>query len=412
MIHLTAQQISSFLDAELTDASTEIVRLHLASCETCTLAFARAEEQAERLARVLTHDPGAEYFAGFAPQVEREIRTGKVESWTKPTAARAVAATSAAQEPAPPEPKPATEPVAPLPIEHPAEPARAPRRRESDRRPVPTIPWYAAAILVVIAGSVGVMISRPPVVHRPQEEPTLTSKPAALEPSAPEPSPVEPAAPKPAHVEPERVEPAPVASVPAEPPVEPAPVARKTPAAPTPAARKSAASVPARAEMEPELLVPEPMKSLTAVTRVVTVVETTRAAPPAPDRPAVATTSLPRRASAPPAEPDPFATLLSELLDRVRTAQKATAQAGEDPTALNYEAAAVRWEDVVSDLRGHTAQPRARFQLASARFRAWEMHPDAKRAAAAVASLRLYLVFASPGAERDSAKAWLARLSH
>ena len=398
MIHLTPQQISSFLDGELTEASTELVRLHLASCEDCTLAYARAEEQAEQLARVLAHDPGAEYFAGFAATVEQLIHVGKVEPQPKNRSARVVPVepapapapaveSSATERPAPPpaleapiEPSAQEHPPSP-PVAAPAEPVRSVRRRrESDRRPVPAIPWYVAAILVVIAGSVGVMVSRIPPHERPAEEPPPSVEPPAPKVESPEPGLVAPATPEPETGQ--------------------------------PIDQANAETLPATEEAEPERLVPEPMRTLMPVTRVVTVVETTRAAPSASERPAATRPSLVRRTPAPLVEPDPFAALLAELQARVTAARRATAHAYEDPTAAHYESAAAAWESVVADLRGHAAQPRARFQLASARYRAWEMHPDARRAAAAVAALRLHLVYAVPGTERDSSKTRLARLSH
>ena len=433
MIHLTQQQISSYLDGELQEASTELVRMHMASCDECTLTFARAEEQVEQLSRVLTHDPGAEYFEGFVADVDSLIRTGKVAP-RAPARQEApplpVVVTPPVGAPKPALVTPAPAPVTPAPItpapvvappveaapiatapKHTPAPKQmpAPRRRESDKRPVPAVPWYIVVILVVIAGSVGVMVSRAPFgrdAARP--EPAQSPTPPAVE------TPTAAQAPSKEPAEPEteaRTQPAETAiaepATPAPPEASPA-VAVALPARKAPPTRAERPAPPAKTNDDGPRLVPEPMKSLLPVTRVVTVVETTKAASVAPVPGRLPAPKL----AAPPAEPDPFATLLTELHQRVRAAQAATNQAQSDPTAANYETAAARWDTVVSDLRGHAAQPRARFQLAAARFHAWEMHPNAQRSAAAVASLRLYLVFAAPGPERDTAKGWLARLSH
>ena len=42
MIHLTPQQLSSYMDGELNEASTELVRRHMGACEECTLKFAHS----------------------------------------------------------------------------------------------------------------------------------------------------------------------------------------------------------------------------------------------------------------------------------------------------------------------------------------------------------------------------------
>jgi hypothetical protein len=288
---------------------------------------------------------------------------------------------------------------------------------------VPAIPWYAAAILVVIAGSVGVMISRTPLVPalrivappaaspgtegqaapEAPTDPTLASEPEASVP--PLPALVEETGPVAA---PHEEMPAPVTAP------EPSPPAPVTPTAPTKAARAQAASPAPKktAGQEPDRLVPEPMKTFVPVTRVVTVVETLGVAPAAPKRIAPRKPPILKQSSPELIEPDPLTAAAEDLTLRVQVARHATAHADEDPTAANYEAAAEKWEAIVSDLRGQPAQPRARYQLAAARFHAWEVHPNAQRAASAVAALRLCLVFTGPGAERDSAKAWLARLGH
>lgn len=123
MIHLTPQQLSSYMDGELNEASTELVRRHMGACEECTLKFASLEVQEDLLSRALVHDPGDEFFAEFTAAVERQIPTGK-DSGAKP-------ASLAAARPSPPRatPTPAAKPAAQA-----APPAAGPPRPQGRRR--------------------------------------------------------------------------------------------------------------------------------------------------------------------------------------------------------------------------------------------------------------------------------------
>jgi len=73
MIHLTPQQLSSYMDGELNEVSTELVRRHMGACEECTLKFAALEEQEEQLSHALVHEPGDDFFDRFAAEVERQL---------------------------------------------------------------------------------------------------------------------------------------------------------------------------------------------------------------------------------------------------------------------------------------------------------------------------------------------------
>lgn len=62
MIHVTLQQLTAYMDGELTDASTELVRRHLSECPECTGRFARLEEQEDWLVRMLKDEPDDDFF--------------------------------------------------------------------------------------------------------------------------------------------------------------------------------------------------------------------------------------------------------------------------------------------------------------------------------------------------------------
>ncbi|MGE5179566.1 MAG: zf-HC2 domain-containing protein, partial [Bacteroidota bacterium] len=72
MIHLTIHQLSSYIDRELPESSTELVRRHLDSCEECTRRFGDLQEQEAILNQVLVHDPGAAFFVHFPDLVLEE----------------------------------------------------------------------------------------------------------------------------------------------------------------------------------------------------------------------------------------------------------------------------------------------------------------------------------------------------
>ena len=86
MIHLTPQQLSSYMDGELNEASTELVRRHMGACEECTLKFAQLEIQEDLLSKALVHDPGDEFFEQFTEAVGKQIPSTKGSSKPSPRA--------------------------------------------------------------------------------------------------------------------------------------------------------------------------------------------------------------------------------------------------------------------------------------------------------------------------------------
>ncbi len=452
MIHLTPQQLSSYMDGELNEVSTELVRRHMGACEECTLKFAALEVQEEHLSHALVHEPGDEFFERFAAAVERQLpqskEPGSKRGASSPAnraaalreAARSTAGSAgfpaaetkveinppeAMQQPAPEQkpaasrtalPRPAAAELSPAqglgfddetdfdddvvtaarsadapvsarpsttrpsPVERPipsaarryserkaTPPARptqrpAPQRRHQIGRPAPSIPWYAAAILIVIAGAAGVMASRTDPVsawldsHGVRRPVSRRANPASIGSGLP------------------------AASTEQEPPTRPVP--EPSPGEKTPSVQATPsddeASPPNDSESSADdFTEPEPQ----AAERFLT--------PPK----------------------DPFADLPRAALAQVRTAQHSKEAADANPSAARYEAAAAEWERTVPLLRGARQQSLGRLELASSRYRAWENAPNEDRASAAAVAIRTYLSLAPQGAPRVVAKSWLARVS-
>jgi hypothetical protein len=431
MIHLTPQQLSSYMDGELNEVSTELVRRHMGACEECTLKFAALEEQEEQLSAALVHEPGDEFFDRFAAEVERQLPPGKEpvskRGSTSP-AKRAAALREAARDgergtarevampvpfptpeaksdrpsaapPRAPVPKPAAKPVAadepdfdeeaamaahpaarsstswpgasrrppPEAPQRPVERAPSPRparhaarpvpRPPKIRRPTPSIPWYAAMILAVIAGAAGVVVSRTDPVSAWLDTHGLMSFMSNSE--------------NPAAVDPE---PAPGDGAPS------GDEARSRGETPSDDSETSAQD-----DFEPE---PQ------AATWFL--------------RPSPGSSS---RTSETAGGRDPFSGLPPNSLAQVRVAQRSKAAADATPSAARYEAAAAEWERAIPLLRGLGQQSLGRLELASSRYRAWENAPTEDRATAAAVAIRTYLALAPQGAPREVARNWLARVS-
>jgi hypothetical protein len=147
VIHLTLNQISAYIDAELPEASVELVRLHLSSCLECTERFGLIEEQEEALARLLVNDPGEAFFSAFnervlgpapvpAPAPKREVPPPKRD---------AAVPSAEARRPAPD--LPAT--------------ARPSRRTRAPRF------LFPAAALLLVGSAVAVIVTRPDLAGLP-----------------------------------------------------------------------------------------------------------------------------------------------------------------------------------------------------------------------------------------------------
>ena len=482
MIHLTAQQFSSYMDGELNEVSTELVRRHMGLCEECTLKFAALEVQEEHLSQALVHEPGDDFFDRFAAEVERQLAPGKESKrGPSPLASRAAAVREAARKAAAstpfpsdesdlgdrpvvakrptveskpaPSPPPVAKPPAPVPVAaEPPPPALSPtpgdegddaafdddvvlaelsagrpvspevpiprptpvkqpvlepasgrreaaarpseqraaarsseqkasppaarpaarptarpvQRRPQTRRPTPSIPWYAAAILALIAGASGVVVSRTDPVSAWLDSHKLES----LLPGQKSATPVD------------------AGSSGAAPDQEPA--------------NRDAQEQAAGAGSESGRVAPPDDATQHAD-------NSGNSDEDFEPQPQAADWFIPPASTA--VGRDPFADLPPSSLAQVRAAQRSKAAADASPSAARYEAAAAEWERTIPLLRGSRQQSLGRLELASSRYRAWENAPTEARAAMAAVALRTYLTLAPQGAPRDLVKSWLARVS-
>ena len=76
MKHLDTKTLSALHDNALPEAAREAADAHLALCERCRAEFAALADQDELLPPLLEHDPGEDYFVGFAERVRTRIDSG------------------------------------------------------------------------------------------------------------------------------------------------------------------------------------------------------------------------------------------------------------------------------------------------------------------------------------------------
>ena len=287
--------------------------------------------------------------------------------------------------------------------ERPKTPAQPRPARPRVHRPAPSIPWYAALILAAISASAGVMVSRTAPVSAWLDSIASRAKSAPGYQAPGDESPSQTPSQAPSQAPTEEMVPA---------PSKPAPSTTKTSAAApktgdasakgTNTAAKAADDSPA---IDDEAMDPEITSSD----------DETSNGPDLPDiQPEEASRFLvsdtaPGRAGG--NGKDPYASVSPSALAVVRAAQRSVTAADNDPSATRYESAASDWERAIPLLRGWQ-QSLGRFELASARYRAWEMAPTPARASAATAAIHTYMISAAQGPARDQARAWMARLAH
>ena len=105
-----------------------------------------------------------------------------------------------------------------------------------------------------------------------------------------------------------------------------------------------------------------------------------------------------------------FAALPDSLRTMAREAQLDQVTALERRSAAGFDAAAARWARLLPYVMGKPAELETRRRLAEARYRAWELVPDRRRALAASEALTAYLVRAPAGPQRLEAAKWLDRV--
>ena len=271
---------------------------------------------------------------------------------------------SPARRPAPDPPPRPPERKAPSPPPR-ARSAQRPPQRPRVRRPAPSIPWYAALILAMIAGAAGVVVSRTDPVSAWLDAHGLRR----LLPHSETPAPAEPEIQTPS---PEQTSPA--RDLPESQPGKGTQSGGETGSSEARSSDNSDAAADDFVEPQPQ----------------------------------AAERFLPSRNTEP---RDPFAGLPPAPLAQVRAAQRSKAAADAQPSADRYDAAAEEWERTIPLLRGARQQSLSRLELATSRYRAWESEPTPGRASSAAASIRAYLAFAPQGAPRDLVRNWLARVT-
>ena len=128
----------------------------------------------------------------------------------------------------------------------------------------------------------------------------------------------------------------------------------------------------------------------------------------APARVPVASTSEPR--SQPPEPRDRYSVLSDTVRRVVREAQRIEADASALRSAAHFDMAARAWERALRRLAEGPLEIETRRHLAEARYRAWEIGPNSRRALVAVEALTAYVGRAPAGPERDEAARWLQRV--
>ena len=108
--------------------------------------------------------------------------------------------------------------------------------------------------------------------------------------------------------------------------------------------------------------------------------------------------------------PEAFDGLPAQPRALAKNAQRLTVIAEKVGLAPAWDSAAAEWERVIEGVQGGPLESETRFQVARARFMAWQRAASEKRGAQATQALRTFLEHAPQGAERDSAQAWLTRL--
>jgi len=421
VIHLTLQQLSAFLDGELTEASTELIRRHLSECATCTGRFARLEAQDEIMAKILVDTPDDEFFRGLLESIGSG-NAGRVEVPAEPEAEPALGVNP------PAETKPAVVPETKVKAKDPVRVSKPPRSEApvTARTPKPqrraedvvrnarrvTAGRIAMVIIGVLLASVGWV-----VLHGGMKAIRVLRIPAPV--VAPEPSPMAPdSEPRSDATDPSEPEPTASPAVEAPPTAEPsssgdvAAQAKSLPEteapapmpAPAPAPAQKSGPKPARKPApKAEPLVERPVQNVVPVRTIVT---ETVLDPDAPSE--SAPTPAPTATPTAPTPTEPSALTIARVVGDAQSASLRAAQT-KDPVA--FDDAALAWERAVPML---STSPEdlalARREVAQARFQAWAEAPTPARRESAIGAARVYLLYAPPGPERDQAWTWLARL--
>ena len=317
MIHLTIQQLSTFLDGESTETSATLAQEHLAACETCALKLTQLQSLETTLAEALVSDRDDAFFERLTKSIEE-----RVEKQGRKTLAAAL--------PAPvPEPMPVRE-ILPEPERRPVRTVREAHAPRAIVREAATassgFPWGAALVMFALAGGVAALIFGNELV-------SYWIGTSGLHGS-------------------------------------------------TPVAADQIAS----------------REVLAAGDRTATSASLN-------GNPAVVPPPSDQEEALPSASTKPHRDPAKELEPVVEPKSE-----GDVPDSVAvYEAVAAEWESSLASLHGDDYQT-ARFQLAEARYRVWQLDPSEQHGTKLSGAVRAYLVGAPPGPERDQAMRWLTEV--
>jgi len=383
VIHLTVQQLSSYLDGQLVGSASDNVQSHLAACRDCSTRFALLERIEAILSDVLSIDPGEEFFRELEAEVGSRIRErGQRDKDPSTPAVSSVRLLATPAHPRGVDTRTTTVPHRDDP------PTPRKRRPAAPKRSGSSSAWLAFALLAVVAGSVGVVVSRTafvsawitPHLGLGPEERNVASR--ALSPAAP-----------------------------------PEQTTTETPTVEPPSDDTSPEAGSARHEWNPW----EPPSSHSSTVDDETAPgsdsDTDATVDGAADQTEPSTMRGDEILASPDSSrrsrtssPDPFHALGTESLGPVRAAQQLSDMANADPTAARFEAAADGWDRALDTMGGVPEQVAVRQLLADARYRAWQAEPTRARAESAKSAIKTYLLFAPSGWEREQAKTRLTRL--
>ncbi len=395
MIHLTIQQLSSYVDGELVEASANLTRWHLASCQACAAKLSQLEVQKEALANALAIDPDEATLERLTQEIEELIRSPR----SRPSPQHAAAAANGPAVPAGGGTAIAGAdapfgggdiPVPGATTTIPMAPQWSPRGPSLGGRLFRAASWTAAAVIAVIVVSAGVThvglewLAAEGDGRKASGTDSSQAGVGAIRPEVPAPvdaegyARIEPAAAG-ETVLAKSSEAAEVASPKSNAASRPAPPKSKV----TPAAAPSDAPAGDAAEALDSGFAPEPIRDDDAL-------------------------AAPLEGRSGPAG-DPFAHLGAAARDAVQSAQRHSDEAVNDLSVEGFETAANDWERALP-LLGGNAYLAACLGLAEARYHACQLAPSEDRAARARASIRAYLELAPSGPEREEAAGWLSRL--
>lgn len=418
-MHLTSDQLSALLDGALDGRAREVAERHLAGCAACREALADLTAQDHLLQRALEHDPGEAYFESFAARVEDRVRAGGLSG-----AQQRVAGGRGL-----------------------AEWFRSPRK----------LAWVAGLAAVIAGAGVVLMTSREvrvPDLRNPEIAGRLESSGPASPPAEGSTSPATDEVRSPADESPATTRPSEMKSQAATKSA-PAPsslrfqsggTAAKSPGVAPPAAESRQLTAPSRVrevkrnalgedvpvQRENEIRLPQPSapapaalgadggarvrkpqfaEPMRAFARDSGIAAKEEAAGAAPSAPQAAMQKLAQDDARPPAS---SATIFEDLpaypRSIARNAQRLTVVAGRLNAASGFDAAAAEWTRLLGHVLGGPLEGETRWQIASARFRAWQLGASRARATRALDAASAFLVSAPPGPQRAQAARWVEQL--